>query len=108
MLALCLMLSGTYYAKNYAGIIGRGLSIKTYWIVGVDYYPIKDVENIIHGVYPEATISSYLKDLGSYGSIDFDTLSGIWKASKLGDYKETPTKFDKDAFAACLKAEVAT
>ena len=24
MLALCLMLSGTYYAKNYAGIIGRG------------------------------------------------------------------------------------
>ena len=25
MLALCLMLSGTYYAKNYAGIIGRGL-----------------------------------------------------------------------------------
>ena len=26
MLALCLMLSGTYYAKNYAGIIGRGLS----------------------------------------------------------------------------------
>ena len=27
MLALCLMLSGTYYAKNYAGIIGRGLVI---------------------------------------------------------------------------------
>ena len=26
MLALCLMLSGTYYAKNYAGIIGRGLT----------------------------------------------------------------------------------
>ena len=26
MLALCLMLSGTYYAKNYAGIIGRGLA----------------------------------------------------------------------------------
>ena len=25
MLALCLMLSGTHYAKNYAGIIGRGL-----------------------------------------------------------------------------------
>ena len=25
MLALCLMLSGAYYAKNYAGIIGRGL-----------------------------------------------------------------------------------
>ena len=25
MLALCLMLSGTYYAKNYASIIGRGL-----------------------------------------------------------------------------------
>ena len=26
MLALCLMLSGTYYAKNYAGIIGQGLA----------------------------------------------------------------------------------
>ena len=25
MLTLCLMLSGTYYAKNYAGIIGRDL-----------------------------------------------------------------------------------
>ena len=25
MLALCLMLLGTYYALNYAGIIGRGL-----------------------------------------------------------------------------------
>ena len=27
MLALCLMLSGTYYAKNYASIIGRGLFV---------------------------------------------------------------------------------
>ena len=27
MLALCLMLSGTYYAKNYAGIIGLALVI---------------------------------------------------------------------------------
>ena len=27
MLALCLMLSGAYYAKNYAGIIGRGLFV---------------------------------------------------------------------------------
>ena len=26
MLALCLMLLGTYYAQNYAGIIGRSLS----------------------------------------------------------------------------------
>jgi len=25
MLALCLMLSGAYYAKNYAGIIGLGI-----------------------------------------------------------------------------------
>ena len=25
MLALCLMLSGTYYAQNYAGIIGASL-----------------------------------------------------------------------------------
>ena len=27
MLALCLMLLGTYYAQNYAGIIGRSLLI---------------------------------------------------------------------------------
>ena len=27
MPALCLMLTGTYYAKNYAGIIGRGLIV---------------------------------------------------------------------------------
>ena len=34
MLALCLMLSGTYYAKNYAGIIGRGLHPSgTIWTV---------------------------------------------------------------------------
>jgi len=27
MLALCLMLFATYYALNYAGIIGRGLQV---------------------------------------------------------------------------------
>ena len=27
MLALCLILSETYYAQNYAGIIGLGLSV---------------------------------------------------------------------------------
>ena len=27
MLALCLMLLGTYYAQNYAGIIGRSLTM---------------------------------------------------------------------------------
>ena len=27
MLALCLMLLGTYYAQNYAGIIGRSLPL---------------------------------------------------------------------------------
>ena len=83
--------------------------IQKLWIVGVDYYYKKDVEDIIHGVYPEATISSYryLGDVVGYGSMDFDTLSGIWKASKLGEYQETLMKFDKDAFAVCLKAEVA-
>ena len=29
MLALCLMLLGTYYAQNYAGIIGRSLNRDT-------------------------------------------------------------------------------
>ena len=29
MLALCLMLSETYYAQNYAGIIGLGLNVAT-------------------------------------------------------------------------------
>ena len=41
MLALCLMLSGTYYAKNYAGIIGRGLfvivTVIRYVIVRLNY-----------------------------------------------------------------------
>ena len=36
MPALCLMLSGTYYAKNYAGIIGRGLLVASN--VGYDSY----------------------------------------------------------------------
>ena len=30
MLALCFILSTTYYAKNYAGIIGLGLAILIY------------------------------------------------------------------------------
>ena len=29
MLALCLLLLGTYYAQNYAGIIGRSLLVCT-------------------------------------------------------------------------------
>ena len=32
MLALCSMLSGTYYAHNYASIIGRSLSTTTVYI----------------------------------------------------------------------------
>ena len=32
MLALCLMLLGTYYAQNYAGIIGRSLATRDYII----------------------------------------------------------------------------
>ena len=31
MLALCLMLLGTYYAQNYAGIIGRSLHVMVLW-----------------------------------------------------------------------------
>ena len=31
MLALCLMLSETYYAQNYAGMIGLGLNSATFW-----------------------------------------------------------------------------
>ena len=41
MLALCLMLLGTYYAQNYAGIIGRSLDIscmhtQSYFLVHVN------------------------------------------------------------------------
>ena len=32
MLALCLILSGSYYAKNYAGIIGPGPSWYTLYV----------------------------------------------------------------------------
>ena len=52
MLALCLMLLGTYYAQNYAGIIGRSLlhlhfhfnsnsSIPTYYINNNEIYAEK-------------------------------------------------------------------
>ena len=35
MLALCLMLSGTYYAQNYAGIIDTGLALELATPLGV-------------------------------------------------------------------------
>ena len=35
MLALCLMLLGTYYAQNYAGIIGRSLVLTQVWLKSI-------------------------------------------------------------------------
>ena len=42
MLALCLMLSETYYAQNYAGIIGLGLlrSVKFYIYICTTFYSV--------------------------------------------------------------------
>ena len=38
MLALCLMLLGTYYAQNYAGIIGRSPRVPSHvWIFIKDF-----------------------------------------------------------------------
>ena len=42
MLALCLMLLATYYAQNYAGIIGWSLHIR------VDMYVAIGTENQVH------------------------------------------------------------
>ena len=36
MLALCLMLLGTYYAQNYAGIIGRSLHGADTVLLGIE------------------------------------------------------------------------
>ena len=51
MLALCLMLSMTYYAKSYAGIIGWSLLITQ---------PSFDLQNLIlmENLYANATIAS--------------------------------------------------
>ena len=62
MLALCLMLSDTYYAKNYAGIIGLGLVhahniYKTYHFNALDqrniYLIYNPVVRDIYGYIPE-------------------------------------------------------
>ena len=37
MLALCLMLSATYYAQNNAGIVGLGQALKLHQIQKLDY-----------------------------------------------------------------------
>ena len=51
MLALCLMLLGTYYAQNYAGIIGRSL--------GTGRLCQHNFEHIIIGSYLKASSSVY-------------------------------------------------
>ena len=80
--------------------------IETHWIVGVDYYCESEVHDIIHSVYPGATITSYFKALGHYASLDFDLLSKIWRDSKLGDIVRKALKFDNNDFAVRFKAEV--
>ena len=90
------------YLSSDTGPVG------THWKVGVDYYTQSQVQDIIHGVYTSATITSYLSLLiGKYGSLDFDLLHDIWRESKLSDYVQTSKKFDNDSFAICLKGEVA-
>ena len=53
MLALCLMLLGTYYAQNYASIIGRSLSI------GIHYLNAATVKVFLsnHGGFPSDNIA---------------------------------------------------
>ena len=47
MLALCLMLSGTYYARNYAGIIGASLYIASYILRHIEYRDLLSLVIII-------------------------------------------------------------
>ena len=56
MLALCLMLLATYYAQNYAGIIGWSLSrvdarthIMTFWMKGTLAFWFKNYCNFDKG-----------------------------------------------------------
>ena len=54
MLALCLMLSVTYYAQNYAGIIGWSL-------------PISEIQENLHlGKIARYTVSTYVCSNVSY------------------------------------------
>jgi len=40
MLALCLMLLGTYYAQNYAGIIGWCLVVTSTYVLASEQFPL--------------------------------------------------------------------
>ena len=78
--------------------------IGVHWMVGVDYYTQGEVERIIRDVYPGVAINFYQSD-GSYGSLDYDLLHGIWNNSGLANYQWKAEKFDCDDFAICMKAE---
>ena len=90
--------------ENSVYLVENTESIGTHWKVGVDYYIDTEVEDIIHEVYPQAVVSIYEEE--SYGTLDYDLLHGIWKDSKVGDYKWSHHKFGFDDFAVCLKAAV--
>jgi len=48
MLALCLMLLATYYALNYASIIGRGLATEGLELLGLKVCPHRILWQICH------------------------------------------------------------
>ena len=53
MLALCLMLLGTYYAQNYAGIIGRSL-YETVMLLNTKTINSEMMKNVIPGFNDES------------------------------------------------------
>ena len=69
MLALCLMLSGTYYVQNYASIIGWCLLIS---VLFQDYqYPwISKDSKPVHNIPDEAERTSYIKNKQHFNRID--------------------------------------
>ena len=64
MLALCLMLLGTYYAQNYAGIIGRSLALSDQMVFNKIYKLTFLARNSLHSIYlslPKVTSCNVFK-----------------------------------------------
>ena len=83
-----------------------GKRIGTHWMVGVDWYTGREVQDILSVNYPEVNIQLYKAD-AKYRAMEYHVLKTIWDNSGLDDFEWKREKFDCDDFAICYKAEVA-
>lgn len=80
-------------------------NIGTHWMVGVDWYTAREVQDILQNKYPGVQIKFYPGDR-KYVQMEYSTLKSIWDSSGLKNYNYTVAKFDCDDFAVCYKAAV--